>query len=130
MDLEDLRVYKKGMEVAELIWKIVIPWNHFEKDTLGKQMVRSSDSIAANISEGFGRYHHKDSKKFYYYSRGSLFETKTWIAKANKRNLLDDDKHELLIEELNILGKMLNKFIKSVGTNMVNEDEPSYGKDE
>jgi len=129
MDLEDLRVYQKAMEVAESIWKIVLPWNHFEKDTLGKQIVRSSDSIAANISEGFGRYHHKDSKKFYYYSRGSLFETKTWLAKANKRNLLDDNQHEHLIKELTVLGKMLNKFIQSVGNNMVNEDETSYGKE-
>ena len=129
MDLEDLRVYQKAMEVAESIWKIVLPWNHFEKDTLGKQIVRSSDSIAANISEGFGRYHHKDSKKFYYYSRGSLFETKTWLAKANKRSLLDDNQHEHLIAELTVLGKMLNKFIQSVGNNMVNEDETSYGKE-
>ena len=59
-------------------------------DTIGKQLVRSADSIAANISEGFGRYHFKDSKRFYYISRGSLFETKTWLEKSktdHRRNI-------------------------------------------
>jgi len=37
------------------------------------------DSIAANLSEGFGRYHYKEKKNFSYYSIGSLYETKTWI---------------------------------------------------
>ncbi|WP_366521760.1 four helix bundle protein [uncultured Proteiniphilum sp.] len=34
---------------------------------MGKQWVRASDSIAANISEGFGRYTPNDSKKFLYH---------------------------------------------------------------
>ena len=30
------------------------------------------DSVSANISEGFGRYHKKDKIKFYRYSQGSV----------------------------------------------------------
>jgi four helix bundle protein len=29
--------------------------------------------MAANISEGFGRYHFKDRKNFMFYARGSTF---------------------------------------------------------
>ncbi|MBA4411197.1 MAG: four helix bundle protein [Bacteroidota bacterium] len=43
--------------------------------TIGAQFIEAADSISANIAEGFGRYHKKDKIKFYYYSRGSTFES-------------------------------------------------------
>ncbi len=63
--------------MGEEVWSIVMTWDHFQKDTLGKQLVRSTDSIAVNLNEGLGRYDYKESKNFGYYSRVSLFETKT-----------------------------------------------------
>jgi four helix bundle protein len=56
MDLENLRIYKISMELGERIWNIVLQWDYLAVDTVGKQLIRSADSIAANISEGFGRY--------------------------------------------------------------------------
>jgi len=88
MILEDLKVYQLAMEVGDSNWKIVSKWNYFERDTIGKQLVRAADSIAANISEGFGRYHFKENRYFCFVARGSLFETKTWLEKAVKRNLI------------------------------------------
>ncbi|WP_373867801.1 four helix bundle protein [Mucilaginibacter phyllosphaerae] len=32
---------------------MVLEWNYFVKDTIGKQITRSADSISANIAEGF-----------------------------------------------------------------------------
>lgn len=58
------------MELGENIWKIVTNWKYFEKDTIGKQLVKAVDSVAANISEGYGRYHFKENINFCYYSRG------------------------------------------------------------
>ena len=73
MNLEELQVYQLSMELGEKIWKIVSEWNYFSKDTIGKQLIRNSDSVAANIAEGFGRYHFKKTKNFSYYARGSLY---------------------------------------------------------
>jgi four helix bundle protein len=123
-NLEDFKVYNLSMAVAEEVWTLVTKWNYFEKDTIGKQLVRAADSIAANLSEGLGRYHFKDAKNFSYYSRGSLFETKTWLAKAFNRKLLPEDHYKKLLEELNIIGKMLNSYINSIGT--VNEPDEEY----
>ena len=53
MKLEELNVYRLSMEMAERIWEIVLKWDYFQKDTMGKQLVRAADSIAANLSEGF-----------------------------------------------------------------------------
>ena len=64
MKLEELRVYQMAMEMGEKVWDIVIKWDYFTKDTIGKQLVRAADSVAANLSEGFGRYHFKEAKNF------------------------------------------------------------------
>lgn len=115
MKLEDLEIYQLSMEIGENIWQIVIKWDYFAKDTVGKQLIRSTDSIAANISEGFGRYHFKDSKRFYYISRGSLFETKTWLLKAKDRNLIAVEIYDNLMKDLNRTAVKLNNYIKSIG---------------
>jgi four helix bundle protein len=58
MRLEELEIYRVPMEIAEEIWLIVIKWDYFCKKTVGDQLVRSVDSIAANVAEGYGRYHY------------------------------------------------------------------------
>ncbi len=55
MKLEDLQVYQLSMEIGDKIWEIVIRWDYFTKDTVGKQMVKAVDSVAANLSEGVGK---------------------------------------------------------------------------
>ncbi|MFQ5676194.1 MAG: four helix bundle protein [bacterium] len=91
MKLEEIHVYNLALDLGGKVWGIVKGWDYFAKDTIGKQLVRSADSVAANISEGYGRYYYKENKQFCYYSRGSLFETKTWLTKAHKRSLIDDE---------------------------------------
>ena len=115
MKLEDFQVYNLSMELGEEIHTIVKDWNYFEKDTIGKQLVRSADSIAANLSEGVGRYHYKERKNFIYYSRGSLFETKTWITKAKNRELIPEKTYSELINNIQIIGVKLNNYINTIG---------------
>ncbi|MEJ7681361.1 MAG: four helix bundle protein [Segetibacter sp.] len=72
--LNELEVYKVALEIGEIVWAIVEKWSFFEKDTLGKQFTRAADSIAFNISEGYGRFHYAENRNFCYYSRGSAYE--------------------------------------------------------
>ena len=117
MKLEEFRVYQLSMEIAEKIWIIVDGWDCFAKDTIGLQLVRAVDSVAANLSEGFGRYHYKETIHFSYYSRGSLFETRTWLTKARNRNLLKSNDYELFDKQIEDIGIRLNNYIKSIGKN-------------
>lgn len=100
MKLEDLEIYNLSMNLGEGVWKEISNWESFIKDTIGKQVIRSVDSVAANIGEGFGRFHYNDSKRFLYYSRGSLYETKTWLQKAFNRGLLQDNEFEKFEKEI------------------------------
>lgn len=115
MKLEELHVYQFAMELGEKVWNIVIKWDFFAKDTIGKQLVRAADSIAANLSEGFGRFHFKEAKNFGYYSRGSLFETKTWLAKSHSRNLITEEDFNYFMKSIDTIGIKLNNYISSIG---------------
>lgn len=122
--LEDFRTYNLAMALGEAVWTIVSEWNYFEKDTVGKQLVKAADSIAANLSEGLGRYHSKEMKNFSYYSRGSLFETKTWLTKAGNRKLIAESEAKKLHADIEVIGKMINSYINTLG--QVNEPEENY----
>jgi four helix bundle protein len=115
MKLDDLNVYKESMVIGEEVWNLVNQWDYFAKDTVGKQLVKSVDSISANISEGYGRFHYKENKQFCYYSRGSLSETSTWIKKAENRKLIEKEKGVELTNKLERIHKMLNGYISSIG---------------
>jgi four helix bundle protein len=128
-NLEDFKVYNLAMSISEEVWILVASWGYFEKDTVGRQLVKAVDSIAANLSESLGRYHFKEAKQFSYYSRGSLFETKTWLTKARSRQLISEDKFQSLIFQLDQVGKMLNKYINSIGSSNVSEPNEDYQVD-
>jgi four helix bundle protein len=117
MRLEELKVFQLSMEIGNDIWRFAKDWDYFTRKTIGIQVIRSADSIAANISEGYGRYYYKESKVFYYYARGSSHETRTWLLKAKERKLITPEQHAEIDQKCNILIAGLNQFIKSVGKN-------------
>ena len=64
----------------------------------------------------------KRIKQFCYYSRGSLYETKTWLIKAHKRSLIDDEKFNSFQKELETIGIKLNNYINSIGNKPTTND--------
>ncbi|MEP7256218.1 MAG: four helix bundle protein [Ferruginibacter sp.] len=112
--LEKLEVYQLSEAFSDVIWNLVSDWDHFKKDTIGKQLVRAADPISANIAEGYGRYYYKESKQFFFYSRGSLQETKSWIAKCKRRNIIKISKVEELINEAEKILAKINGYIKFI----------------
>ena len=112
LQLNDIDAYKASFNLSNEVWKIVLTWDYFAKDTVGKQFVRSVDSIAANIAEGFGRYTKKDKIKFYRYAYGSIKESLDWNEKALKRDLLSKTQYQSCFSILNQLPKDLHALIK------------------
>ena len=69
LPFEELHVFQLAEKLADEIWDIVYKWKLFEKDTVGKKLVRAADSIGANIAEGTGRGTRKDNQRFIRISR-------------------------------------------------------------
>lgn len=129
-NFENLRVYQMSEELADEVWTIVASWNNFAKDTVGKQMVRSADSIGANIAEGEGRGSFQDNRRFIKIARGSLQETQHWLRRAFKRDLLTKEQIENLKPLINQLSPSLNAYLSSIGKLNEAKDKGQGTKDE
>jgi len=112
LQLNDIEAYTKAFKLSNLMWELVIKWDFFAKDTVGKQLVRALDSVSANIAEGFGRYHKKDTIKFYQYAKGSVYECFDWCEKARIRKLFSNDQYQEIYFQLKDLPKAINSLIK------------------
>ncbi len=116
--LEDLEVYNLAQVFSDKVWALVIQWDPFSKHGLGRQFTDAADSISANIAEGYGRYFIKDNIRFCYYSRGSLLESKNWLLKASRHQLLTLEVHDDLLSNLESIHKKLNGYIKVLRANL------------
>lgn len=67
---EDLRIYPLAEELSELAWNMVLKWERFPRETIGRQVVDCADSIGANIAEGAGRGTFADNRRFARIARG------------------------------------------------------------
>jgi four helix bundle protein len=112
---EHLDVYRLSEKVADGIWDMVMRWDQFAKDAVGKQLVRAADSVGANIAEGTGRGTYKDNRHFARIGRGSLNETRHFLRRAFRRGLLTDAQIAELQPLLEELGPRLNAYIRSIG---------------
>ncbi|MGV3546789.1 MAG: four helix bundle protein [Pedobacter sp.] len=118
--IEELDVYNLAEELSDEIWNVVLTWDFFARDTVGKQICRAADSISANIAEGYGRFHFKENKNFCYYSRGSILEVKSFLRKSKHRKLITDEKHSILLKKLELVHIKLNSYIKFIGRQEAN----------
>jgi four helix bundle protein len=127
--LETLDVYNLSETFSDAVWLEVEKWKYFEKDTVGKQLVRAVDSISANIAEGYGRYSFKEDARFLHIARGSATESKSWLSKCTRRRLIEQSTAEKLLGDLEAIMIKLNAYINFVERgrskkNQVRQDQP------
>src|SRR5437867_13316753 len=125
-NFEKLRVYQLAEELADEIWKLTRSMEPFAKDMIGKQIVRASDSIGANITEGVGRGSFQDNRRFVRNARGSLYETKHWLRSAYSRGLLTDSQVERIKPLIDELTPKLNAYLNSIGQIPVERDDQQH----
>lgn len=119
-NFENLQIYKLSEKLSDEIWKIVLTWNPVSISTVGRQIFRSADSLGANIAEGSGRGSDQDYKRFLRISRGSLNETRHWLRRAFKRDLLNAAQINVLSLIIEELTPKLNAYIGAIGNSKTN----------
>lgn len=124
-NFEKLEIYALAEKLSDHVWEIVNDWNKLAQDTVGKQLIRSADSIGANIAEGSGRGSDQDYKRFLRMARGSLNETRHWLRRAFKHKLLTEGQIKDLTPTIEILTPKLNAYIGAIGKYKTKSEDQS-----
>ena len=111
---ENLEVYQKAVDLAE---KVINLTDEFPKGYyfLTDQLNRASLSIATNIAEGNGRFTKGDRRNFFIIARGSVQECVPLLEIAKRKQFISDVKLSDLLNQLEIISKMISGLINGLG---------------
>ena len=104
---EELEVWKKTRQFKNEIRKLTKHSPPEEKFRLTDQLIRSSRSINAVISEGHGRFTYPDQIHFCVISRGSLTETVNHLIDALDEDYIINEQ----LTDLKIKAKEIERLI-------------------
>ena len=88
---EKLKIWQKSMDFGEEVYSLIQTFPKLEQFNLSSQLLRASDSVALNISEGSILQSKAEFNRFLGYSVRSLAETVTCLHKAKRRNYLPQE---------------------------------------
>lgn len=116
--VKDLKAWQEAHVFQGLIWNCIKQFPDEEKFLLKSQAIRSSRSIADNISEGHGRYTFKDQLHFCVIARGSLSECRNQMITAYKCNYIDDLQLQAIEDQFQKTEALLNGYISFLRKNL------------
>src|SRR5207237_9160719 len=85
---QKLRVYQLAVALSDEIYEMVPHWPFHARKSFGYQLIRSADSIAANIAEATGRDWVTDCRRLLVIPRGSFHVAEQWMDRAARRGFL------------------------------------------
>lgn len=109
--LEELETWKNARAFRKEMSLVANTFPMDEKYRLKDQLIHASRSIAANIAEGFGRFHHQENIQYSRHARGSLFECKEHMLCAFDENYIPKEELEKFEIRFDALLKLLNGYI-------------------
>ena len=110
---EDLVVYQKAMAFGEKINGLTEDFPKKELYRLSSQFARAADSIAANISEGYGCTD-ANFNRYLKMAWDSSHECVTWNSKAFSRKYITHETFEENRKDLTEIGKMISALRRSL----------------
>lgn len=111
--VEDLDVFNLAYDLAVRIRHLTENWPR-RFWWLADQVMRSSESVPANIAEGFESQHPKEYLRSVYVARREAGETKVHLKYASDAGLITTDECEALCGEYDRVGQMLWGLIRSI----------------
>jgi len=109
---KDLRIWQKGIEITDLIYKITDKFPKNELFSLTAQMRRAAISISSNIAEGFPRHSKKEYKHFLSIALGSCSELETQVIIAKRKKYVSEEGSVNLENMINYESKMILNLLK------------------
>ena len=112
--VEELKIWKKSIELAKEVYKVIADLPTDEKFGLSSQIKRCSVSIASNIAEGAGRNSNREFKHFLSIANGSSYELQTQLILTKELKLIDNYKVDSILNMIVEVQKMNYSFQKSI----------------
>jgi four helix bundle protein len=123
--LETLEAWKKAKEFALRVYREVLPLlPSEEKWNLNQQLRRSSNSVPANIAEGYGRFYYQDNIRFCYNARGSLEETLSHLVMCSELKYVPKTLSDSLEQDGEKLTQLINGYIGYLKRSKQGQNEP------
>jgi four helix bundle protein len=109
---KDLSVWQESRKLSVEIYTATRHFPQSELFGLTNQMRRAAVSISSNIAEGCGRQTDKDTIRFLYQAKGSLFELETQCIIAQDLSFLTKETHQNISIQLERCIQLLEGFIR------------------
>ena len=113
-NFKKLQVWQESVSLVTKLYIELKGLPQSERYGLYSQMTRAAVSIPSNIAEGSGRRSDKDYRRFLDIALGSSFELETQLIIVQNLNYIEEDRIQLLLDELLKIQKMLQGLIKAV----------------
>lgn len=111
---KELDVWRKGIEIVDMVYEITGSFPIAERFGLIAQMQRAAVSIPSNIAEGFARQHTKEYKQFCSLALSSCAELETQLIIAERRDYVSIEDFANLEEHLDHESRMLKNLTRSL----------------
>lgn len=119
-DYKNLDVWRQGLKTTRLVYENTRQFPKDEIYGLTSQMRRAGVSVLSNIAEGCGRGQHKDRLRFFYISRGSLYELESQLLIAQDLGYIGMSMFELTNTNIQKTKMILHGFISYHSSNPYN----------
>jgi four helix bundle protein len=111
---KNLNVWILSMKTVKEIYNLTKLYPQEERYGLISQTNRAAVSIPANVAEGLGRNHKKDTLQFLHVSRGSAYELETLLSVAHMIDIIDEEKYNRVNNVLENNIRVINGFINYI----------------
>jgi four helix bundle protein len=113
-DYRELEVWKRGMEIAKMVYRLTREFPREELFGLTAQSRRASVSIPSNLAEGWGRGGRREFRRFISIAQGSLKELETQLLLCSEVELTSPTSTAPILEQTAILGRQLTALRRSL----------------
>jgi four helix bundle protein len=116
---KNLVAWRKAMDLVEAVYRETTEFPKRETYSLTDQMRRAAVSVPSNIAEGQARFSRREFSRFLQNARGSLAELETQILIARRLHYLEECGAEVLLDQVEEVGRILNGLVNSVKVELV-----------
>jgi four helix bundle protein len=111
---QDLEIWKMAIQIADELFTIADNLDEKRLYRFAEQLRGAGMSMSNNIAEGSGSISKKEFAKFLNYSRRSAFENANILMILNRRNLIDKNSVDRILEKLDHLCRKITNFKKGL----------------